>query len=97
MAEVVAEKDTTRAGKMYPILANRHLDTRIQLTIIKSLIVPPLEYAGEEWKQEDCKRAGNGSDESSETHPTMFQEHKSSSKGRTGDPIPTNGKICKLA
>ncbi|CAB1115185.1 unnamed protein product [Ectocarpus sp. CCAP 1310/34] len=43
----VAEKGKARAGKLHPILANRHLDTRIKLTVLKSVIVPPLEYAGE--------------------------------------------------
>ncbi|CAB1117831.1 unnamed protein product [Ectocarpus sp. CCAP 1310/34] len=43
----VAEKGKSRAGKLHPILANRHLDTRIKLTVLKSVIVPPLEYAGE--------------------------------------------------
>ncbi|CAB1116710.1 unnamed protein product [Ectocarpus sp. CCAP 1310/34] len=35
---------------LHPILANRHLDTRIKLTVLKSVIVPPLEYAGEVWE-----------------------------------------------
>ncbi|CAB1102256.1 unnamed protein product [Ectocarpus sp. CCAP 1310/34] len=43
----VAEKGKARAGKLHPILANRHVDTRIKLTVFKSVIVPPLEYAGE--------------------------------------------------
>ncbi|CAB1118469.1 unnamed protein product [Ectocarpus sp. CCAP 1310/34] len=47
----VAEKDKARAGKLHPILANRHLDTRIKLTVLKSVIVPPLEYAGEYGKE----------------------------------------------
>ncbi|CAB1121249.1 unnamed protein product [Ectocarpus sp. CCAP 1310/34] len=46
----VAEKGKSRAGKLHPILANRHLDTRIKLTVLKSVIVPPLEYAGEVWE-----------------------------------------------
>ncbi|CAB1102789.1 unnamed protein product [Ectocarpus sp. CCAP 1310/34] len=46
----VAEKGKARAGKLHPILANRHLDTRIKLTLLKSVIVPPLEYAGEVWE-----------------------------------------------
>ncbi|CAB1100184.1 unnamed protein product [Ectocarpus sp. CCAP 1310/34] len=46
----VAEKGKARAGKLHPILANRHLDTRIKLTVLKSVIVPPLEYAGEVWE-----------------------------------------------
>ncbi|CAB1110718.1 unnamed protein product [Ectocarpus sp. CCAP 1310/34] len=46
----VAERGKTRAGKLHPILANRHLDTRIKLTVLKSVIVPPLEYAGEVWE-----------------------------------------------
>ncbi|CAB1110807.1 unnamed protein product [Ectocarpus sp. CCAP 1310/34] len=47
----VAEKGKARAGKLHPILANRHLDTRIKLTVLKSVIVPPLEYAGEVWEE----------------------------------------------
>ncbi|CAB1107901.1 unnamed protein product [Ectocarpus sp. CCAP 1310/34] len=47
----VAEKGKARAGKLHPILANRHLDTRIKLTVLKSVIVPPLEYAGDVWKR----------------------------------------------
>ncbi|CAB1119083.1 unnamed protein product [Ectocarpus sp. CCAP 1310/34] len=43
----VAERGKARAGKLHPVLANRHLDTRIKLTVMKSVIVPPLEYAGE--------------------------------------------------
>ncbi|CAB1099598.1 unnamed protein product [Ectocarpus sp. CCAP 1310/34] len=43
----VAARGKARAGKLHPILANRHLDTRIKLTVLKSVIVPPLEYAGE--------------------------------------------------
>ena len=46
----VAEKGKARAGKMHPILADRHLDTRIKLAVLKSVIVPPLEYAGEVWE-----------------------------------------------
>ncbi|CAB1096020.1 unnamed protein product [Ectocarpus sp. CCAP 1310/34] len=46
----VAEKGKARAGKLHPILANRHLDTRIKVTVLKSAIVPPLEYAGEVWE-----------------------------------------------
>ncbi|CAB1104917.1 unnamed protein product [Ectocarpus sp. CCAP 1310/34] len=46
----VAEKGKSRAGKLHPIFANRHLDTRIKLAILKSVIVPPLEYAGEVWE-----------------------------------------------
>ncbi|CAB1109066.1 unnamed protein product [Ectocarpus sp. CCAP 1310/34] len=46
----VAEKGKAGAGKLHPILANRHLDTRIKLTVLKSVIVPPLEYAGEVWE-----------------------------------------------
>ena len=46
----VAEKGKARAGKLHPTLANRHLDTRIKLTVLKSVIVPPLEYAGEVWE-----------------------------------------------
>ncbi|CAB1099724.1 unnamed protein product [Ectocarpus sp. CCAP 1310/34] len=45
-----AEKRKARAGKLHPILANRHLDTRIKLTVLKGVIVPPLEYAGEVWE-----------------------------------------------
>ncbi|CAB1111147.1 unnamed protein product [Ectocarpus sp. CCAP 1310/34] len=47
-AVMVAEKGRARAGKLYPILANRHLDTCIKFTVLKSVIVPPLEYAGDE-------------------------------------------------
>ncbi|CAB1112777.1 unnamed protein product [Ectocarpus sp. CCAP 1310/34] len=39
----VAEKGKAQAGKLHPILANRHLDTCIKLTILKRVIVPPLE------------------------------------------------------
>ncbi|CAB1117977.1 unnamed protein product [Ectocarpus sp. CCAP 1310/34] len=46
----VAEKGKARAGKLHPILANRHLDTRIKLTVLKSVIVPPLDYAGAVWE-----------------------------------------------
>ncbi|CAB1113272.1 unnamed protein product [Ectocarpus sp. CCAP 1310/34] len=46
----VAEKGKARAGKLHPILANRHLDKRIRLKVLKSVIVPPLEYAGEVWE-----------------------------------------------
>ncbi|CAB1118116.1 unnamed protein product [Ectocarpus sp. CCAP 1310/34] len=46
----VAEKGKAQAGKLHPILANRRLDTRIKLTVLKSVIVPPLEYAGEVWE-----------------------------------------------
>ncbi|CAB1115344.1 ABC [Ectocarpus sp. CCAP 1310/34] len=46
----VAEKGKARAGKLHPILANRHLDTRINLTVLKSVIVPPLEYTREAWE-----------------------------------------------
>ncbi|CAB1101144.1 unnamed protein product [Ectocarpus sp. CCAP 1310/34] len=46
----VAEKGKARAGKLHPILANPHLNTRIKLTVLKSVIVPPLEYAGEVWE-----------------------------------------------
>ncbi|CAB1101352.1 unnamed protein product [Ectocarpus sp. CCAP 1310/34] len=31
----VAEKGKSRAGKLHPILANRHLDTRIKLAVLK--------------------------------------------------------------
>ncbi|CAB1109340.1 unnamed protein product [Ectocarpus sp. CCAP 1310/34] len=47
----VAEKGKARAGKLHPILANRHLDTRIKLKVLKSVIVPPLRYAGEVWEE----------------------------------------------
>ena len=47
----VAEKGKVRAGKLHSILANRHLDTSIKLTVLKSVIVPPLEYAGEVWEE----------------------------------------------
>ncbi|CAB1096931.1 unnamed protein product [Ectocarpus sp. CCAP 1310/34] len=40
----VAEKGKSRAGKLHPILANRHLDTRIKLAILKS-VVKELEAA----------------------------------------------------
>ena len=43
----VAEKGKSRKGKMHPILANRHLDKRIKLTVLKSVIVPPIDNAGE--------------------------------------------------
>lgn len=43
----VAEKGKARAGKLHPILANRHFDTRIKLTVLKSVVVPPVEYAEE--------------------------------------------------
>ncbi|CAB1106138.1 unnamed protein product [Ectocarpus sp. CCAP 1310/34] len=37
-------------GKLHLMFANRHLDTRIKLTVLKSVIIPPLEYAGEAWE-----------------------------------------------
>jgi len=46
----IAEKGKARAGKLHPILADRHLDTRVKLTILNSVIIPPLEYAGEVWE-----------------------------------------------
>ena len=46
----VAEKGKARAGKLHSILANRQLDTRIKLTVLCSVIVPPLEHAGEVWE-----------------------------------------------
>ncbi|CAB1097466.1 unnamed protein product [Ectocarpus sp. CCAP 1310/34] len=46
----VAEKGKAQAGKLHPILACRHLDTRIKWTILNSVIVPPLEYAGQVWE-----------------------------------------------
>lgn len=42
-----AGKGKARAGKLHPILGHRQLDTRIKLQILKSVIIPPLEYAGE--------------------------------------------------
>ncbi|CAB1105071.1 unnamed protein product [Ectocarpus sp. CCAP 1310/34] len=57
----VAEKGKSRAGKLHPILANRHLDTRIKLTVLKSVIVPPLEYAGEVWEANKERAYGRGS------------------------------------
>ncbi|CAB1120939.1 unnamed protein product [Ectocarpus sp. CCAP 1310/34] len=50
VVEAVRKGGKARAGKLHPILANRHLDTRIKLTVLKSVIVPPLEYAGEVWE-----------------------------------------------
>ena len=35
---------------MHPILESRHLDTRTKLTVLKSVVVLPQEYAGEEWE-----------------------------------------------
>ncbi|CAB1100107.1 unnamed protein product [Ectocarpus sp. CCAP 1310/34] len=46
----VAEKGKARAGELHPMLANRHLGTRFKLTVLKSVIVPPLECAGEGWE-----------------------------------------------
>ncbi|CAB1111402.1 unnamed protein product [Ectocarpus sp. CCAP 1310/34] len=35
---------------LHPILANGHLGTRIKLTVLKSVIVPPPEYTGDVWE-----------------------------------------------
>ena len=75
----VAEKGKARAGKVHPILANRHLDTCIKLTVLKSVFVPPIEYAGEVWegnmkvvKELEAAQTDGGS----ENHPRMLQAHK---------------------
>ena len=46
----LVEKGKARVGKLNPILTDRHLDTRIKAVILNSVIVPPLEYAGEVWE-----------------------------------------------
>lgn len=46
----VADKGKARAGKLHEILTHRRLDTRIILQILKSVIIPPSEYAGEVWE-----------------------------------------------
>lgn len=46
----VANKGKAKAGKMHQILTDRQLDTRIKLQILKSVVIPPLEYAGEVWE-----------------------------------------------
>ncbi|CAB1113353.1 unnamed protein product [Ectocarpus sp. CCAP 1310/34] len=46
----VADKGKARTGRLHPILANRHIDTRIKLTVVKGVFVPPVEYAGVVWE-----------------------------------------------
>lgn len=45
----IAEKGKARAGKLHPILADRHLDTRVNIHFGKRNH-PALEYAGEVWE-----------------------------------------------
>ena len=46
----VIEKGKAQIGKMDVILRESHLDTRIKICILRNVIVPKLEYAGEVWE-----------------------------------------------
>ncbi|CAB1108810.1 unnamed protein product [Ectocarpus sp. CCAP 1310/34] len=91
----VAEKGKARAGKLHPILANRHLDTRIKLKVLKSVIVPPLRYAGEVW--EGNKKVVKELEAAQMKAAKIIlgyskRTSNASRQGRIGDPIPTVGE-----
>ena len=46
----VIEKGKAQIGKMDVILRESQLDTRIKICILRNVIVPKLEYAGEVWE-----------------------------------------------
>ena len=43
-------KGKAHVGKMDAILTDSHLDTRIKRCILRNVIVPELEYAGDIWE-----------------------------------------------
>ena len=66
IAKVIG-KGKSQVGKTDAILADPHLDTRIKICVLMSVIVPKLEYAGEVWGRERGVRrtTGNSADDSS--------------------------------
>ena len=46
----VAVTGNARAGKLHQIGEKWHLDTCMKLIVLKSVVVPPLEYAVQVWE-----------------------------------------------
>ncbi|CAB1098451.1 unnamed protein product [Ectocarpus sp. CCAP 1310/34] len=80
--------------------ANKHLDTRIKLRVLKSVIVPPLEYAGEvlEGNKKVVKELEAAQMKAAKVILGCSKRATNITRqGRSGDPIPTIGKTRKEA
>ena len=71
------------------ILADSHLDTTIEISILMNVLVPKLEYAGEAWEgnPEFVKqlKTVQTTDAKNKTRMLMYDDKYSSIKSRTGN------------